>query len=196
MFLAIDSSLGTSVALVTLGGVALHEANSVDPRAHAERIGELLQECFDTTSRTPEDVTHVVMGVGPGPFTGLRVGMAAASAFSLSRGLPLLPVVSPDALGWWAEKECVVVTDARRGEVAYSVYRDHSDHRRVVGPALTTPDLLEEVLGEAHEFPRNTTSLVSATALALVAKEFLDKNLEFPPHTPLYLRAPDVTVKP
>ena len=55
MFLAIDSSLGTSVALVTLDGVALHEANSVDPRAHAERIGELLQECFDTTSYTYYD---------------------------------------------------------------------------------------------------------------------------------------------
>jgi tRNA threonylcarbamoyl adenosine modification protein YeaZ len=196
MFLAIDSSLGTSVALVTLDGVAVHEANSVDPRAHAERIGELLQECFDHTSHTPDDVTHVVMGVGPGPFTGLRVGMAAAAAFSLSRGLPLLPVVSHDALGWWAENEYVVVTDARRGEVAYSVYGNRSDHRRVVGPALTTPDLLDEVLGAAKNFPRNTSSEVSATALALVAKDFVAKNLEFPSSVPLYLRAPDVTVKP
>jgi tRNA threonylcarbamoyl adenosine modification protein YeaZ len=194
MFLAIDSTWGTSVALVDLEGSTLHEATSEDPRAHAEKIGQLIHECFELSNLTPQDVTAVVMGVGPGPFTGLRVGMAAATAFSVSRDLPLLPVVSHDALGWAGDENVVVVTDARRGEVAYSVYQAGAPYRRVVGPALTTPDKLDELLGVAAGFQRNDTSFVSAGALAQVAVDFIANGLDFPSPAPIYLRAPDVTV--
>jgi len=65
-----------------------------------------------------------------------------------------------------------------------------------VGPALTTPDRLDEVLGNAADFVRNDTSLVSAGALAQVAVDFVVKGLNFPGPAPIYLRAPDVTVVP
>lgn len=194
--LSVDSSLGTSVAVVTPEGKIRHEANSEDPRAHAELIGQLLTECFSKTGLTPADITHVVMGVGPGPFTGLRVGMAAASAFSLSRGVPLVPVVSHDALGCVAPGDSVVVTDAKRGEVAYSVYRASPELTRVSGPALCTPDQLDEVLGVAAGLPRNTLGFVSAGALALVALKMMARGAAFAPPSPIYLRAPDVGVTP
>ncbi len=196
MLLSIDSSLGTSVAVVSGEGEILHEARSDDPRAHAELIGQLVTECLSHAGVTPTDITHVVMGVGPGPFTGLRVGMAAASAFSLSRGAPLLPVVSHDALGFVAGSDSVVVTDAKRGEVAYSVYRGFPELTRVVGPALCTPDQLDSVLGEAAGLPRNTTGFVSAGALALVAHTMMANGVAFGPPSPMYLRAPDVGVTP
>lgn len=196
MLLGIDSSLGTSVAVVSPEGKVLHEAQSVDPRAHAELMGQLLTECLSEAGVVPSDITHVVMGVGPGPFTGLRVGMAAASAFSLSQGVPLLPVVSHDALGFVAPGDSVVVTDAKRGEVAYSVYRASPELARVVGPALCTPDQLDAVLGVAADLPRNTLGFVSAGALALVALKMMARGVAFVPPSPMYLRAPDVGVTP
>ena len=196
MLLAIDSSLGTSVGVVSPRGEVLSEHNSADHRAHAETIGVLIQGALHQAGVTPADITAVVMGVGPGPYTGLRVGMAAAHAFALSRGLLLLPVVSHDATGWLHAEDCVVVTDQRRGEVAYSVYRQGVSHKRTVGPELAKPENVDAVLGDARTLPRIVPEGVSAGSLGLVALEFQAHNLVFASPAPVYLRAPDVTVKP
>jgi tRNA threonylcarbamoyl adenosine modification protein YeaZ len=193
MFLAIDSSVGTQVALVDPSGVTLAQAVSDDPRGHAEMIGLLLERVFAEADVLPHHVTHVVMGIGPGPFTGLRVGMAAASAFALSQGVPLLPVVSHDAWGYESETDVVVVTDARRGEVAYSVYRVAEAQRRSVGPALSRPENLAEALGGDRDLPRNVAEHIPADSLARVAREYLQSGRDFPAPTPRYLRQPDVS---
>lgn len=196
MILAIDSSMGTSVAVVTRQGQVRSSLQSDDPRAHAELIGVLLTKAFDKAGVSPGDITGVAMGIGPGAFTGLRVGMAAAQAFALSRNLPLYPVVSHDALGWGAETETVVVTDARRGEVAFSVYSPSAPLRRVRGPELSTPALVDEALGDAAALPRIEGVSIDASVLALAALHALAEGLPLPEAQPMYLRAPDVTVKP
>ena len=193
MFLAIDSSAGTQVALVDHQGTTMAEALSDNPRGHAEVIGLLLEQVFADSALTPADITHVVMGVGPGPFTGLRVGMAAASAFAQSRALPLLPVVSHDAWGWGVDEDTVVVTDARRGEVAYSIYRASAASDRIAGPALVRPETLDVELGQHASAARVTADHIPAAALARVAQGFLKSGREFPSPAPQYLRAPDVT---
>jgi tRNA threonylcarbamoyl adenosine modification protein YeaZ len=195
MFLAIDSSLGTSVAVVSPDGEILQECSSDDPRGHAENIGALIHDALVGAGVGPTDVTHVVMGVGPGPFTGLRVGMAAAEAFALSRALPLIPLVSHDAPAHQAG-DTVVVTDARRGEVAYSVYQGSLVARRVTGPALCRPEKLEQELGDAANLPRREVSTISAGALGQVALTYLEAGVDLDSPSPQYLRAPDVTVKP
>ena len=91
VILAIDTALGTSVALGT--GDRVVEAWSDDPRGHSEAIGSLIERVFTESDVDPSAVTHVVAGMGPGPFTGLRVGIAAAHAFALGRGLTVLPLV-------------------------------------------------------------------------------------------------------
>ena len=192
--LAIDSSIGTSVAIVDASGETRAERTSLDRRAHAETIGVLVEGCLQDAGVFASEVTGVVMGVGPGPYTGLRVGMAAAQAFALARAIPLYPVVSHDAEGWW-KADSVVVTDARRGEVAYSVYRESSEPRRILGPALCRPEELDEVLGEHQSLLRIFPEHISATGLATVARYVLEHGLTFPGSSPVYLRAPDVTVK-
>lgn len=192
--LAIDSSIGTSVAIVDASGETRAERTSLDRRAHAETIGVLVEGCLQEAGVFGSEVTAVAMGVGPGPYTGLRVGMAAAQAFALARAIPLYPVISHDAEGWW-KGDAVVVTDARRGEVAYSVYRGSSELRRIVGPALCRPEELDEALGEHAPLPRIFPEQISATGLARVALHFLERGLTFPGTSPVYLRAPDVTVK-
>ncbi len=196
MILAIDSSMGTSVAVVSLEGQVLANLQSDDPRAHAELLGVLLTNALEQAGVAPGDLTGVAMGIGPGAFTGLRVGMAGAQAFALSRNLPLYPVVSHDALGWTVDTDTVVVTDARRGEVAFSVYSPSAPLRRVRGPELSTPALVDEALGDAAALPRIVGVSIDASVLALVALHALSEGLPLPEAQPMYLRAPDVTVKP
>jgi tRNA threonylcarbamoyl adenosine modification protein YeaZ len=196
VILAIDSSMGTSVAVVSLEGQVLANLQSDDPRAHAELLGVLLTNALEQAGVTPGDITGVAMGIGPGAFTGLRVGMAGAQAFALSRNLPLYPVVSHDALGWTVDTDTVVVTDARRGEVAFSVYSPSAPLRRVRGPELSTPALVDEALGDAAALPRIVGVSIDASVLALVALHALSEGLPLPEAQPMYLRAPDVTVKP
>jgi len=195
MFLAVDSSLATSVAVVSSGGELLSECSSTDPRGHAENIGALMQEALATAGVTPAELTHVVMGVGPGPFTGLRVGMAAAEAFALSRSLPLIPIISHDAPAHGAG-DCVVITDARRGEIAYSVYAGEGAMRRVQGPALCRPGNLDTELGDYGALPRIQAEIISAGALGQVAASYLESGVPLASAAPQYLRAPDVTVTP
>lgn len=190
MLLAIDTSAGTSVALVDTGRV-LAEAGEEGTRRHAEAIGTLLTQVFAEAGVSPRDVTGVVAGMGPGPFTGLRVGIAAARAFAFGTGVPVHPIVSHDAIAYDRRDESVlVVTDARRREVAWSLYAPNMT--RVEGPTLA--DRGEGFAGVANLHPGVPIldpPTVSAASLALVAELLLTAGRPLEPDEPLYLRAPD-----
>ncbi|OXE34949.1 MAG: tRNA (adenosine(37)-N6)-threonylcarbamoyltransferase complex dimerization subunit type 1 TsaB, partial [Phenylobacterium zucineum] len=81
IILAIDTSAGTSVAIVENGAVRA-EVNVDDTMRHAERIGEAIAQVLATTDLRPQQISEVVVGRGPAPFTGLRVGIAAAILFA------------------------------------------------------------------------------------------------------------------
>ena len=121
--------------------------------------------------------------------------MAAAEAFAHSRSLPLIPLVSHDAEALGAG-DVVIVTDARRGEVAYSVYQGESVFRRVLGPALARPENIEHELGEHSSLPRIEVETISAGKLGQVAHAYLTAGVAPESRAPQYLRAPDVTVAP
>jgi tRNA threonylcarbamoyladenosine biosynthesis protein TsaB len=195
MILAIDSSAGTSVALVSMEGVTRHEASSDNPRGHAEVVGNLIDEVLESAGVTPADLTAVVMGVGPGPFTGLRVGMAAASAVSWAREIPLWPVVSMDAAVYGRSGRFLVWSDQKRKERAFVVY-DVSDGL----PIAVSPPALHPVADFAEIERRNPgvevveQGSVSAADLVRVALERRNRGLDLSAPHPLYLRPPDVTL--
>lgn len=188
MLLAIDTSAGTSVALVDREAGVLAELSSDDPRGHAERIGEFIAACLEGID--PRSLSGVVAGMGPGPFTGLRVGIAAARAFALGIDRPVLPVVSHDAIAWGMHEPVLVTTDARRREVFWSAY-DGLDAAgipiRVEGPALAKSLPLE-----ARR--RIDATVVSAASLGLLAEALYANGRPFAADEPLYLRSPDVTL--
>lgn len=101
--LAIDTSIGTSVALSF--GERVVTLSSEDERGHTEVIGSLMAGVFEQSGVSPEQVGAVVVGIGPGPFTGLRVGIAAAKAFAAGRGVPLLPISGHDAVAYDAMRD-------------------------------------------------------------------------------------------
>lgn len=176
MLLAIDTSAGTSVAVVDAGCV-LGSADEADTRGHAEAIGRLIVDALAQAGAAPEEITGVVSGMGPGPFTGLRVGIAAARAFAAGRGIPVHPVASHDAVAFGTTGELIVVTDARRREIAWTRYVDGEP---VDGPHLAPAD------------GTPATATISAGSLALRAEQLIARG-EDGPAQPLYLRAPDVT---
>ncbi|MEO8262442.1 MAG: tRNA (adenosine(37)-N6)-threonylcarbamoyltransferase complex dimerization subunit type 1 TsaB [Pseudolysinimonas sp.] len=189
MLLAIDTSAGTSVAVVDAGCV-LGQAEEADTRGHAEHIGTLIQHALAEAGARPDEITGVVAGMGPGPFTGLRVGIAAARAFAAGRGIPVHPVASHDAVAYGRTAPTLVVTDARRREVAWTAYDgDHTD-----GPHLAHPEELATAVEGYARYERVDADRISAASLALVAEQRLAAARPTGPDQPLYLRAPDVTM--
>jgi tRNA threonylcarbamoyl adenosine modification protein YeaZ len=186
VILAIDTSAGTSVALVGDGIVA--EAATADTRSHAEHIGVFIDRVLTDAGVSPSDVTAVVAGLGPGPFTGLRVGIAAGIAFAVGRGIPIYGVPSHDAAAVGREA-CTIVTDVRRRELAWTTYRDGV---AIAGPRLTTEATLATDV-DLGMFPEVRADVISATLLATAAQNRLARGDDLSSLRPLYLRAPDAT---
>ena len=207
MILAIDTSVGTAVAVVEDDGVVLAEGTSENPLGHAEAIGGLLQKSLSAaTQSSGQALTHVAAGMGPGPFTGLRVGIAAARAFALGRGIPVVPVVSHDAValevflaGALTDTEparFAVVTDARRREFAFTVYDGIDDDGlpvRATEPALIPREQLDARLAELGAERRDAT-VVSGAMVAIIAGRAIAAGRVPATTEPLYLRSPDVTM--
>lgn len=193
MLLAIDTSAGTSVAVVDDAGRELAERSSDDPRAHAEVIGSLLRETLAAASIDVADLTALVSGMGPGPFTGLRVGIAAARAFAVGSSLPVLPVVSHDAIAQVHAGPVVVATDARRREFFVSRYAGPDEAGLPVredGPLVVARDQL--VVPAGYTLVEAVT--VSAAALGAVAALTRAAGRPFAVDSAVYLRSPDVTL--
>lgn len=201
MLLAIDTSTGTSVALVDRDRGVLAQRDNADTRGHAEVIGDAIRGVLDEAGARSADVTEVAVGMGPGPFTGLRVGIAAGRTFALGRGVPVIPVASHDAVAFGRTEPLLVVTDARRRELAWSAYAGCDAAgvpQRTAGPALAPAATFDEVvgaaLGELGRLARVDASLIDAGALGRLALALVDGGHPLAEGEPLYLRAPDVTL--
>ncbi len=186
MILAIDTSVGTSVAVIGDGIIA--EASTVDTRSHAEYIGVFIDRVLTEAGVTPAEVTRVVTGIGPGAFTGLRVGIAAGIAFAVGRGIPISGLPSHDAISV-GRGACTVVSDVRRRELAWTTYRDGVS---LNGPRLATESSLA-IDVDLDTFPEVRAVQISAALLATAAQNRLDRGDDLSSLRPLYLRAPDAT---
>ncbi len=168
--------------MTTTNVEVLAERVTVDARAHAEQLTPNVVGALADAGLTVEDLDAVVVGCGPGPFTGLRVGMATAAAYGHALGIPVHGVCSLDAIGIDTTGEALVVTDARRREVYWARYRDGV---RVDGPAVDAP---ADVPGAARQhFARPARCIRPPQGLVRA----VDWTAEPAPLIPLYLRRPD-----
>ncbi|WP_407913143.1 tRNA (adenosine(37)-N6)-threonylcarbamoyltransferase complex dimerization subunit type 1 TsaB [Kitasatospora sp. NE20-6] len=206
LLLAFDTATPAVTAAVHDGTAVLAESYEVDARRH----GELLLPTIDTVLRSAgvdkRALTAVAVGVGPGPYTGLRVGLVTAAALGDALGVPVHGVCTLDAIAHQARTEGMAgaftaATDARRKEVYWASY--DADGTRTAGPsvdrpgdlvpparsvgagALLYPDAFPGATGPAH---------VSAGALAAFAAAELAAGRDLLPNAPLYLRRPDAQV--
>ena len=196
IILAIDTATpAVTAGVVKLDGIeVLAERVTVDARAHAEQLTPNVLAALADAGLTVDDLGAVVVGCGPGPFTGLRVGMATAAAYGHALSIPVYGVCSLDAIGNQTAGDALVVTDARRREVYWARYRDGM---RVDGPAVDAPadvpadaDAVAGSPDHAALFDLPRLSPVYPTAAGLV-RAVADWTAEPAPLVPLYLRRPD-----
>jgi tRNA threonylcarbamoyl adenosine modification protein YeaZ len=199
VILAMDTATpAVTAGIVKLDGVeVLAERVTVDARGHAEQLTPNVLAALTDAGLTVDDLGAVVVGCGPGPFTGLRVGMATAAAYGHALGIPVHGVCSLDAIGIESAAtaaEVLVVTDARRREVYWARYRDGV---RVDGPAVDAPadvpadaDAVAGSPEHAALFDLPRLAAVYPTAAGLV-RSVADWTAEPAPLVPLYLRRPD-----
>lgn len=175
--LAIDTSTDcTSIALISDGKV-LQSARHQDPLAHGETLPKLVANLKSEL----HDLDLVAVGMGPGPFTGLRSGIAFAQSFALAKGIPWVGVNSLDALAkQFAEPEFIVQVDARRKEVFYSRYKD--------GKAISAPAVCQLKQLEPLNLPIHT-GFPDPIHFAELA---LHQNI----NEPIYVRRPDAFPAP
>ena len=174
--LAIDTSTSrTSVALVADGKVLFTKFHE-DPLAHGEVLPKLVKEALAVN----KDIDLVAVGMGPGPFTGLRVGIAFAQSFALGLDINWAGVCSLDAMAASIdESEFIVSTDARRKERFWAKYENG---KRVSEPAVSSASELEKlgvkIFNEGDYYP----DPVAIAELALRGEKVLQ---------PIYIRKPD-----
>ncbi|HYN95366.1 MAG TPA: tRNA (adenosine(37)-N6)-threonylcarbamoyltransferase complex dimerization subunit type 1 TsaB [Pilimelia sp.] len=206
--LVVDSSTpAVTAALVNLpaDGV-LAQRCTVDARAHGESLAPHVAAVLTEAGVRAADLAAVVAGLGPGPFTGLRVGLVTAATMGHALGIPTYGVCSLDALGLAAGAGRVLVaTDARRREVYWAVY---ADGKPLTWPAVDAPAVVAEraaelgataAVGEgalryadALGLPvRDEPGYPPAAALAALATDRVLARAPGEGLTPLYLRRPD-----
>lgn len=222
LILAIETSTPrSSVALADREAVIASAGLGV-PQRHGEFLGPAIRFCLDQAGLSADDVTGVAAGVGPGLFTGLRVGIATAQAFAAARTLPTVALSGLDVLAFRSRHVrglvCTAV-DARRGEVFWAFYRAVPGGMQRLGePQVGAPDVLAAeltatgedrlVIGDAgiryREVLEDTGAEVAgaasawpdATDLAMLAvPRFLREETGQPQELqPLYLRRADARI--
>ena len=195
VLLAIDTSSGTAVA-VLVDGVVVSETYEPDTMQHAEQIGLQIQKALVAAGKKSSDVTAVAVGLGPGPFTGLRVGIAAAKMFAEGVGAAILGVGSLDAIAFTKElsEPTLVLTDARRSEVFFGLYQGKSkagSPKALLGPGVKKQSDLEAELKSSGQSYEIVSGSISAAALGLLALAQLSEGTANSSILANYLRAPD-----
>jgi tRNA threonylcarbamoyl adenosine modification protein YeaZ len=165
--LAIDTSTSRTIVGIIEDGVALFEKFHEGATDHGRALSQLVAEAL-RVSAPPQ---QVVVGMGPGPFTGLRVGISFAHTFSLARNIPVIGICSLDAIAI-EQSEYTVAIDARRKEIYWARYKDGV---RIAGPAVSKP---EEVDGFIIDQYPDMKKLVSLSSTQNITE-------------PMYLRRPD-----
>jgi tRNA threonylcarbamoyl adenosine modification protein YeaZ len=207
LVLALDtSSAAVTAALTTVadGAELLAVRTTINARAHGELLAPSIEACLAEVGAAPRELDAIVAGAGPGPYTGLRVGLVTASALADALGIPAYAVCSLDAIaGALDAPRLLVAGDARRREVYWAGYVDGSRQGGgappQVGKAADVPvedftamagagaRLYADVLG----LPLLEQDYPDPLALVRAAADRISSRAPGEILTPLYLRRPD-----
>ena len=165
--LAIDTSTSRTIVGIVDGEAVLFEKFHEGATDHGRALSQLVAEALKV-SRPPK---QVVVGMGPGPFTGLRVGISFAHTFGLARNIPVIGVCSLDAIAI-DQDEYTVAIDARRKEIYWARYKDGV---RIEGPSVNKPAEVDGFIIDHYPYMKKLVSLSSSQSVT----------------EPMYLRRPD-----
>lgn len=202
MLLALDTSSPTVSVALHDGDVVVTEHASERALKHGEQLAPLIEAALAAAGIVRQDLTAIAVGVGPGPFTGLRVGLVTARTLAYVLELPVYGACSLDVLAVEAagtrivDGEFVVATDARRKEVYLATY--DVDGRRLTGPVVDKPAELATALAVIGEggilYPEAFPGAAGPRrpSAGWLARTIAEERAELVDPEPLYLRRPDV----
>ena len=165
--LAMDTATSRTIVGIVEGDKVLFEAFHEGATEHGFAITELVMKALQVCPQPDQ----VVVGMGPGPFTGLRVGITFAHSFAMARKIPVIGVCSLDAIEI-KESEYTVAIDARRKEIYWAKYKDGL---RISGPAVSKPAEVDNFI--IDQYPNLQKLVVLSTSQNITE--------------PMYLRRPD-----
>ena len=206
LLLAFDTATPAVTAAVHDGERVLADTTTVDARRHGELLMPSITQVLGQAGMTMRDVTDIAVGTGPGPYTGLRVGLVTARVLGAALGVPVHGVCTLDAIACQAVsaaagQEFLVATDARRKEVYWARYSPQGE--RLTGPDVGDPAGLDPAVPAAGEGPRLYPAAFgapieprypAASWLAVFASVRSRAGVTLPGPAPLYLRKPDARV--
>ncbi|MGR6924044.1 tRNA (adenosine(37)-N6)-threonylcarbamoyltransferase complex dimerization subunit type 1 TsaB [[Actinomadura] parvosata] len=205
LVLAFDTATPAVTAALHDGQRVLAESTTIDARRHGELLVPTIQTVLAEAGVPLREVTAIVAGSGPGPYTGLRVGLMTAQGLATTLGVPAYGICTLDAVAYGSglSEPFLAATDARRKEVFWARYTDH--RTRADGPFVDRPadvpvaglpvvgagaQLYPDLLGGGRDLPLYPY----AGALAALAAERLAAGVPLDPPRPIYLRRPDAVV--
>ena len=165
--LAIDTATSRTIVGIIDGDKVLFEGSHEGATEHGFAITELVTNALAVCPKPDQ----VVVGMGPGPFTGLRVGITFAHTFAMAREIPVIGVCSLDAIAI-EESEYTVAIDARRKEIYWATYKDG---KRILGPEVSKPADVENFIIDQYPDLRKLVALSASQNIT----------------EPMYLRRPD-----
>lgn len=212
--LVVDTATpAVTVAVAEIDGTTVSARSvqvTVNPRAHGELLAPGIRTALSEAGIGMPDLGAVVAGIGPGPYTGLRVGLVTATAIGHVLGIPTYGVCSLDGIGATRPDSgrVVAATDARRREIYWRVYENGAP---ITEPAVDRPDTVAErivalgvgrALGEGaaryadvlHVPVTDQPSYPDPMVLARLAADRVRAGAPSEPLTPLYLRRPDAAI--
>lgn len=165
--LVIDTATDRTIVGLLDGEEILFQSYAQGATDHGRAVSDLVAQALANNPAPAQ----VVVGMGPGPFTGLRVGVSFAQTFALAREIPVIGICSLDAIAI-GQKDYTVAIDARRKEIYWARYEDGV---RVKGPAVNKPDEVNEYI--IGQYP-SVLEMVKQSSVQSVSELF-------------YLRRPD-----
>ena len=201
MLLAFDTATPQVSLALHDGERVIVEVTSERPMKHGEQLAPLIHDALARAGAVRQDLTAIGVGTGPGPFTGLRVGLVTARTLAFVLDLPVYGVCSLDVLAAEAsatlefQGDFAVATDARRKEVYFATYDESGG--RLSGPVVDRPDVLATgilVVGEGGSlypgsFPHRLGP--ERPSAGWLARAIVEELAEITDPEPLYLRRPD-----
>jgi len=201
VLLAFDTASPAVTVAVADGESVLASATTIDARRHAELLAPAIVAVLAEAGVDRRDLTAIAVGVGPGPFTGLRVGLVTARTLAMVLEIPAYGVCSLDAIALEAAEglrfttDLVVATDARRKEVYLAAYDEQGT--RLSGPVVDKPEAVATDLPVAGEgavlYPDSFTRAVEPVlpSAGWLARAVVEERVELTDPEPRYLRRPD-----
>ena len=188
--LVIDTATSrTSVGLFD-GAIPLFAGRHDGATEHGEALPRLVEGALEVAAELGKEFKEVVVGMGPGPFTGLRAGIAFAQVFAHARKIPLAGICSLDGIVSGVSGEYIVATDARRKEIYWAKY---DSGKRITEPDVSLPEEVKSlglpVYGEGAEkygFEADIDLIYPHPLFLLAATDWADNV-----HEPIYIRKPD-----